>query len=248
MAADRDYEGRFEAQLASSDVAGALATARAAFRDEAADEHTLAWLAGNIYERDLRDGFSLIENFVQRYPASLHIMRVFLADLHARNSDFDRATHEARAYLRQVHDTGVLRDGQPSSVIRDGLARAFMLLTAAYTEAGARSYSMRALQAALCLPISDSWRHRIKSEVDNLQRERREPAHSERDHAWEEFFAGGRNADELSAHCAQHGFELLARRIDLIAAHFRFDSDYCVDESEVLQVECRSEDDVLCLA
>src|SRR5262245_34943665 len=139
----RNYEQLIRAALRKADAAACEAAAREAFDDQTVGEDGLAWVAAMMFENDIRPAFDLLETFVERFPESLHLGRVYLADLSAQAGRFDQATDQARVYLRQARDRNVLPTLADRPIVQDGVSRAGLLLTAAYTELGARSYSTR---------------------------------------------------------------------------------------------------------
>jgi len=108
---------RMREALDRNDDASVVKTARDAFEDPESTEDTLAWTAAVMYERKIVAGMDLLLAFVERFPHSIHLPRVYLADLHARSSRFDVATDEARVYLRCASDRGVFQ------VLREGIVR-----------------------------------------------------------------------------------------------------------------------------
>src|ERR1051325_3852620 len=63
--------------------------------NEAADETEAAILVGKAYEKRGPAARSALERFVDRYPTSLHLMRVYLAGLLAEANHYDEATDHA---------------------------------------------------------------------------------------------------------------------------------------------------------
>jgi hypothetical protein len=227
--------------LAKSDDVAAEKAARAAFADENSTVDTLAWAAAVMYERKVGSGLDLIQTFVERFPGSLHLPRVYLADLLAQSSRFDAATDHARIYLRCASDAGVFEKPLQEPVLREGVARAFLLVTAAYTETGARTYAGRVIKRALSFDLDPRWREILQGEEIRLRTELVEPANRQTDEEWESFFASGLNADSLYDRCAAGGYPLLAKRIDLIESNFRFNAQFKVDERELLLLAFRTD-------
>src|SRR5437870_4333545 len=101
-----DYKQSISAALAKADAVAAEGAARHAFNDPALDEEPLAWVAAMMYENSIRSAFDLLETFVDRFPESLHLGRIYLADALAQAGQFDTATDHARIYLRQAQEHG----------------------------------------------------------------------------------------------------------------------------------------------
>lgn len=245
MSNNERYEQRFRACMSSGDKDGLLAVAREVYADGEVDESILAWTAGIVFEEDLVPGFDLLEEFVRRFPASLHMIRVCLADAHGRCGRFDTASCLAREYLRMARDAGAMESLGGSRIIAEGVGRAFLVLTAVYTECGARSYSRRVMQLGLRQQVSDEWHQRYRAEIERIDEELKDPEAARMDEKWEAFFATGANADELHDLALDQDFEHLADRIDLIETQHHFDAGYLVGEEEVWQLVQRSEDQEL---
>ncbi len=236
------YEERLRTALDSGDTADAERIAREAFCDAKSDEHILAWLAAMMFENDIEPTFDLLEVFTERYPDSLHIPGVYLADLYARAGQFDRATEEARFYLRKAMDAGVVDALGEKVILREGVSRAFLLLGAAYTELGARAYSTRVLGYGLEFDLTEHWVDAIRGELARLGSELEQADNRAIDEKWEQFFGDGRNADELYEFCEQRGFPAIARRVDLLKDNFRFNRNFAIDRSEILMLVLSNDD------
>jgi hypothetical protein len=166
--------------------------------------------------------------FIEEYPASYHLMRVYLAGLLADRHEFDEATEHARIYLRSIRDAGGLANMRRLPATQVGATRAFLLLTAVYTEAGARSYSIRVLNHAMDFPLSRT--EEISGEIQNLEQELKQPALKEVDSRWEAMFNRGDGASELCELCDSKGFPALADRVDLIASNHAYGSAATVND------------------
>jgi hypothetical protein len=189
-----------------------------------------------MYENDIRAGFDLLEAFVERFPESLHLCRVYLADVFAQVGQFDHATEQARIYLRQARDRGVFPALADNRLAQAGVSRALLLLTAAYTELGARSYSARVLRWAAQFGVAPDWIDSLRDERLRLLGELKDRVNAKLDAKWEEFFASGRHVDDLCKLCADRGFPLMAQRLALLEANFRFNLAFTVGEPEILQL------------
>lgn len=174
--------------------------------------------------------------FMDKFPESVLPVKIEYAKFLAEDGEYDEATDLAREYLRLIDDSGHLARIEQFSNVRAGASRAFLLLTAAYTEAGARSYSRRVLQYAARYPLHEAFLNQYQVELGRLDEELADPENRRLDTMWEEFFADGSHADALYEHCNKCGCPLLARRVDLLAGNFSFRPDYRVDEDELLQL------------
>lgn len=128
------YEGRIKQATESGRADEIESIAREAFGDASLEEGLLAWIAAVTYEKGVRAAPDFLELFVKRYPTSLHLPRVYLSNLFARARRYDDATEHARRYLRQAKDAGVLVNLGSARILREGVSRAFLLLTAVYSE------------------------------------------------------------------------------------------------------------------
>src|SRR5690606_33574017 len=154
---------------------------------------------------------------------SLYPVQVDWAERQVRRDQFDDATNEARAYLNRVHEQGISIVSQDHDAVRDGCSRAFLLLTSAYTEVGARSYSARVLEFAMLLQLEPFWQHRFRAEHRRLTEEVQEPMYRRVDDQWEAFFRKGKGADKLVKRCDKFLMPVLAKRIETIAGLYRED-------------------------
>lgn len=195
--------------------AGALT--RTSFGDPHMDESTLACLVGMIYESEAVDDFDLIQKFLDRFPHSFHIIRVYGADLHARMGRFDKATEEARTYLRLLKEGRGFGRLVHRPILQEGVAFAFFLLTVAYTIAGARTYCMRVLRRALRHELAEVWKDRLQDEIFHQEDQLSQNGVKELDRQWEHFFKDGSGADALRHHAAALHLPALALRVDILA-------------------------------
>jgi len=229
-----DYDLEFRKAVDNNDLKKAEKLAIAAFKKEPSNEHLLAMISGNIYERELWAVGDLIAEFVDRFPDSLHAIRVFHADIMARRELYDEATFHARYYLRIVKENNQLK-APTSDIIRNGMGRGFLLLTSAYTELGARSYSRRVLEHGHEF-VSDHWQQIYNQELSTLTQELTKEESSGIDENWEAFFQSDANADQQVAYAEEKGFPQLAKRVDLIADQFAFNSNYSPGIDEMFQI------------
>ncbi|MES2676072.1 MAG: hypothetical protein V4660_17670 [Pseudomonadota bacterium] len=236
-----NYEERIKLAIERTQLRKAEVIAREAFSDSKADEHILAWVAAAMFEGDISSAFDLLEHFVQRFPDSLHLPRVYLADLFSRESLFDEATDYSRYYLRLAKESEVFSELATNKFIQDGVSRSFLLLTSAYTTLGARSYSKRILEHGLQYDLKDSWKKLIGEEYTQLENELKMLEHQDMDNKWELFFSTGAGSTELYKKCSTEGFPKMAKRIDLLETNFRFNKSFKVDAAEAFLIVLESE-------
>jgi hypothetical protein len=236
------YESRIRDSLDEGDKGSAEIAARAAFRDRSANESLLGWIAASIYEGDVQPAFDLLEVFVSRFPNSLHLPRVYLSDILARAHRFDQATDHARVYLRHAQEIGALAILGEHRFVQQGVSRAFMLVTAAYTELGARSYSKRILAYARQFAIAENWIEVFTLEQLRLDDELKAPDNKIVDEKWERFFASGNGIETLYTICAQRKFPLMAKRLELIEKNYRVNPNYKMGWQEILLLVLVSRD------
>ena len=214
------------AALQQQNTAGFIEICHAAFSDAQTSEDDLAWLAGNSIQARIEPALQYVHAFMDRFPDSLHPISVLyggmLLDgaLPSKNR-FDEASHIARLYLRRVKDAGLLQSDRPE--IQDGVAKAFLHLTAVYTEAGARSYSVRVLELGMQLIAVPYWQEVYRAEIAALKKELQEDAAlATRDVEWEQFFTTYSNVSQLHEQSVQAGFETLAYRLSALESQLRF--------------------------
>ena len=236
------YEDRINQALTNNQPGEVEQLARQAFDDPTADEGKLAWIVAVADEKGVPSAAGFLEIFVNRYPASLHLPRIYLADTLARAGRFDDSTEHARRYLRLAKDSGVFENLGNTRILRHGVSHAFLLLTAAYTELGARSYSEGILKHALHFDLLPDFIANIKQELARLAVEMRNPSNKATNEKWNAFFANGSGADALYEACTNRGFPILAKRVDLLDGNFRFNPQFKVGETELyLLVEVTNE-------
>ncbi len=207
--------------------------ARQAFADKKSDEAILGWICGLICENEVTSAFDLVPIFLQRYPNSLYSIRVFYSDFCARSGKFDDATHEARIYLRLVHDNNCFPILASKRIIQDGVGKAILLLTAAYTELGARCYSQKILTFGLTLDIPENWKKAIQSEQSRISAELEKAEFQVVNGQWSDFFKTGTNAKFIYELCVKNSYPLMAKRVDLIESNFKFNRSFAIDEKEL---------------
>ena len=232
-AAGSSYEDRINEALKSNQPGEVEKLARQAFDDPAADEGNLAWVAAVADEKGVPSASEFLELFVSRYPASLHLPRIYLADSLVRAGRFDEGSEHARRYLRLAKDSKIFEKLGSTRILRHGVSHAFLLLTAAYTELGARSYSEGVLKHALHFDLVPDFVDKIRQELGRLAVEMRDPSNKATNEKWNAFFASGTGADALYEACTSRGFPILAKRVDLLDGNFRFNPKFEVGETEL---------------
>ncbi|MGL4767414.1 MAG: hypothetical protein ACRCV6_04975 [Formosimonas sp.] len=215
--------------LQAQDFSRVVQLGREVFAREDGDEFLSAWVASKAYEHEVESGFGLLEDFVTRYPKSLHLPRVYLADLYSRVDLFESATEHARYYLRLVKE----RTWLLNPVTQEGICRAFLLLTCAYTQLGARSYSLRVIDYAMRQKLTPATRASLENERSRLQEELRQPEHAAQNQRWERFFATGEGAASLQELCEQRACPQLARRLEILARAFAELPHFSIDVTEI---------------
>jgi hypothetical protein len=230
------YQDRVRRAVAEDRQNDVAQIAREAFSDDSIGEDVLAWVAAAIYERKIISALSYLHVFVERFPNSLHLIRVYLADVLARSSQYDGATQNARIYLRQAKNAGLLQSLQSHRVAQEGVSRAFLLVTAAYTELGARSYSIRTLEHGLRFSLASGWSEVFENELRRLRQELANAELSAMDKEWEVFFSNGSGADRLHKICQARKFPVLAKRVDLLEGNFRFNDKFEVGDQELFML------------
>lgn len=200
-----------------------------------AAEGALAYYACMLYEHNFPDVYKFLHAFIEQFPSSYHLVRLYRADFLRQAGSPDYATDDARVYLRNLKDTGMFSKLDTHQMICFGVTKAFLLLVTVYALLGARTYSRRTLKGALSLPLNEG-HDVIQREYGRLKQELRYPEHKELDQKWETFFNGGQGATELIELAEEHNCSLLAKRIKLLEEKFRSFPDYKVGPDEVLQL------------
>jgi hypothetical protein len=194
----------------------------------------------------------LYELFLSLNPQLIHPAQISLAACRANVRDEDTATELARDYVRKFLTSSSALNLSKDSFLAHVLGRGFLLMTSIYTVIGARSYSLRILQKALELQISDSMRAHIQNEIStlNLELGMGNPGISPYDQKWEAFFTNGSHYEELARLCTNAGARRLARRLELLEGNFRFQAGFKVLPDEMFQqiVAVGGDENVSCLA
>ena len=201
-------------------------------------EAALGWGILVACEFKLQCSGKYLHWFLKHFPQSVIPVKVEYAGFLADSGKEDSATRVAREYLRLNRDCGNLSpEISKLPTIRLGVSKAFLLLTAAYTTMGARSYSGRTLKYASQFPLDPGYLGNYQREMDRLRQELQEPHNRELNARWEAFFKSGEGANELFELCKSKGYEILARRVDLLEGNLRFNPDFRVDAKELFLLE-----------
>ena len=216
-----------------------------AYRRTHADkvEGLVGWAVLVACELRLACADKYLKWFMDSYPDSVMPVKVEHAMALANSGQPDPATQLAREYLRLIKEKGSLgpRLGEFPNV-RLGASKAFLVMTAAYTHMGARSYSGRILKYALRFPLDPAYMALCRTELGQLAEELKDEEPAMLDKRWELFFLKGQDADVLSQLCRERKCEMLAARVDLIEASFRFNSGFRADEEEMFLLVAEGEE------
>ncbi len=232
----KDYVRIFDNQINDNNLEGAEETVRAAYSDKRVGEDTLAQLAGLVFERKLSDAYDVLEEFVERFPMSLHAIRPMLADFFARIGMYDAATHEAKVHLYIARELDALDGMSNNPIVQAAVSRSFLVATAAYTELGAKSYSRQVLILALGFDLHPIWRPAIENEIERLELEISEEQYIEKDQLWNDFFRSGTNATLLIEDCNNLEYPIMASMVDLMESNFRFNIEYSVSPVDIFNI------------
>lgn len=205
------------------DQAEATGVLQAAFQDPSWTEIDMHNLAAAIYNgREKFPFFEAIGAVSRRYPESVLPAQAFWSSVLTLMGKLDDATEEGRHYLSKVKEKGLMASvgREPSLQIAVGIA--FLSATAAYTELGWRSYSLRILNLALQSELTPTKREYLVAERRVLESELTGPEAARQDGQWEEFYRNGAGANELVALCDGKGFPTMAKRVELLESEFRF--------------------------
>lgn len=230
-----DYRAEVRKAIAD-DIRKAVEIAHAAFNDTSINEDTLANIAGMIFDISAKDGVELVIEFVNRFPNSLHLMRVICADICNNNIKYDQAIYHARLYLRLAKEAGILDKKDIHIVLKHGIARAFSALADGYAGIGAFSYAIRVLKYSLNFVTEEELEQVIRNAITEYEQKLQLVEISKFNMQWESFFKSGDGAAELIQYCSDKNMPEMAKRIELIDGNFRFNRNHTVDDSEILQV------------
>ena len=231
-----NYQNALRECLARKDLPAAEQAARAAFADPQVSEEVLEWVSGMVYEAGLQNAFELISAFIDRFPHSLGLARIYWADLCLSNTQADEALLHVQQYLRLARDAGMLEKLGSAPIIRHGVTRAFLYLAAIYASVGARSYALRVIAAGQRYPIQEDLRPFYAEDGDKLRQELALPNNQAADARWETFFKSGAAASDLINVALGKGMHYLAKRLEIITGNFRCNSSYQLTDEEIFQL------------
>lgn len=207
-----------------------------AFDDYRHEEDFTAWCASVAFGTELPEAATLQARFLEKFPLSLHPIQVDYAECIVWEGQIDDGANEARAYLHRLASVGIEEYFERYELVRDAVSRAFMILTSVYTEAGARSYSLRVLQYAMLLQLDSYWQQRFRTEYGNVENELKDTNLAKLDQSWESFFQRGENLPALVTLAGQCRLPLLAKRLEVMAGLFKEDPDYKPGDEEIFQM------------
>jgi hypothetical protein len=216
------------------------------FEKEPDNEDLLAFICGVIFENQIYDLNDLFFKFRDKFPFSLHPVRVFISELLTHVKKYDDATTESRFYLRTALENKQL-ESPHNEIIKSFVGRAFYLTTCAYTEMGARDYAKNVINYANTI-LSDKWHNEhwnkvYADEIKALDKELENEENIVINNKWNDFFKTGANANELYDLCTEKDFKDLARRVDLIESNFRFNTEFEVGISEIFMLIYEGEEE-----
>lgn len=242
-----DLENIVKQGLSANNVNAIVRGLELEFSKPDSEEHGLAWAIGAIFESNIVDAFKFIPIFIDKHPQSLHPVRVFYADLLARQGRYDEATDEARIYLRLLSESKLIDDLEGKALLLDGFSRAWLLLSSVYTEAGARSYSKRIINTGLSYPLPPIWADTLKKELSQLDVELESKELKATDEKWENFFKVADDWRFIDNLCEEKGFASLRKRVELIQDNFKFNPSFNLEDEPLKIVQKNDENNVFVL-
>lgn len=228
-----NYISEFETAIKSNNKEQQVLILKKAFEEKGFKSEVMHELAGAIASYNL-PYISLLEAFCDANPNVPHIAEIRLADYYAGIQRMDEATARARQFLSKLRGSELEKNPYSNPFFHSLMLRAYLLMTAAYTQLGARTYSHRLIEKALALNPTEAFDSKLKNEIQNLDTELQDESAATIDQKWENFFASGENFDELHELCLNNGFPQMARRLDLIHGNFKFKPGFKVDDAEML--------------
>lgn len=179
---------------------------------------------------------SFLEAYCDHNVETPHGAEIKLADIYVGQNRMDQATARARQFVSKLRGTDAERNLQEHPVLLGMVARCYLLITAVYTQLGARQYSQRVLSAALKLSLPEGFDLRLRKEIVALENELKDKLHQEINLKWEAFFSGNGSKYflELADLCIKNQAPHLARRLELLKSRFEFDRQFKMDENEIL--------------
>lgn len=214
-----------------------------AFSDPNAKETELAHVCGLIYELRRRvfgpEYASAFRRFIERFPDSVYPPEALYADLLVSldaPGATDLASTHAREYFARIFQHPERERILKSPIQLHAFGSTFLVMTAVYTQVGARSYAKRLIE--FLRPIDKAYWNRtwLDGEIARLDDELKSKDHADTDAIWEAFFSTGTDLKRCLKICEWWGAKNLAKRLVLIEANFRFNADYRLNEGEFTQL------------
>lgn len=239
-----NYIEQFEQAIKSKDQKQQIAILQKALEETGIESEVMSELAGAVASYNL-PFIQFLEAFCNAIPNVPHIAEVRLADYYASTNRLDDATARARQFLSKLRGTEIEKDPAAHPFFHKLMVRAYLLMTAAYTQLGARSYSQRILFKGIALNPPEPFLDRVSNEIQTLQAELKDQHAAELNAKWEEFFQHGANYDEVYNLAQKNNFPNLARRLEILEGNFRFNTEFVITDAEILMdvFQVRTNDD-----
>ncbi|MBX3729933.1 MAG: hypothetical protein KF858_12165 [Candidatus Sumerlaeia bacterium] len=242
-----EYARQLQECMEREDLPALAEAVEQAFEDYHDDESFAAWCAGVAHGHSVENAPVMLARFMEAFPLSLFPSQVDWAEHLVARGQVDDASNEARAYLNRVHAKGLQSQVENHDLVRDACSRAFLLLTAVYSEAGARSYSRRVIEHAMLLDLEPYWQQRFAHELRRLADEAADPQLASLDALWESFFQRGESLGALLDLCARCRVPILSRRLETMARGFAEQPGWKPGDEEIFQMLYRTDQGVFVL-
>lgn len=223
----------FEHAIQKKDSEQQIAILQKALKEHGFKSAIMSDLALSVANHNL-PYIAFLEAFCDENANIPHGAEIRIADFYAGRDKLDETTARARRFLSKFRGTETEKNISEHPVLLPMFARCYLLMTAAYTRMGSRSYSKRILNRALQIGLPKAFEDRMTNEIRTLEIELQNEANANLDKQWEEFYATGANYKELHDRCLNSQYLQLAKRIELLKDKFRFDSNFKIGESEML--------------
>lgn len=228
-----DFLASFEKAVQKKDTEQQVAILQKALNEHGFKSAIMSDLALAVANHGL-PYIAFLEAFCDENAETPHGAEIKLADFYAGLDKLDETTARARRFVSKFRGTDSEKNLSKHPTLLTMFARCYLLMTAAYTRLGARSYSKRLLSKAISLGLPQAFEDRMKNEIQLLDSELKTDKNLALDKKWEEFYQTGTNYSELYELCKAQQYPQMAKRIELIEGQFRFDSNFKVEESEML--------------
>ncbi|MBL7545210.1 MAG: hypothetical protein JNL11_15435 [Bdellovibrionaceae bacterium] len=229
-----NFISEFENAIKNKNSELQISILKKALEEKGFQSPEMSELAGAIANYNL-PLITLLEAYCNANPDIPHMAEVRLADYYASKDRMDDTTARARQFLSKLRGSEGEKNPSAYPVLLNLMARSYLLLTAAYTHLGARSYSQRVLRKGLSLPLAENFEKRLSNEIQMLETELQDADAARLDQRWEDFFQGGENFEELHALCVKNQFPQMAKRLELLHDNFRFNTSFQIDDAEILK-------------